>query len=88
MDSLEKEQPAYTVIDLVAADEQEAYSMVFEDEACPDCKSMTNNPLRSNDGLLGIVTGVGFCYEVETLTKSAALELIQTDNWKSTEESI
>jgi hypothetical protein len=80
------EQPKYTVIDLVAADEQEAYSMVLEGEDCPDCKAMPNNPRRSNDGLLGIVTGTGFMFEVELLTQGEAEALMLADNWVGVNE--
>jgi len=79
------ESPKYTVIDLPAADEQEAYSMVFEDEQCPDCKSVPNNPRRSNDWLYGLATGTNFMYEIETLTQAEASALMLTDNWRSQE---
>jgi len=82
---MEAYTPKYTKIDLVAADEQEAYSMVFEDEQCPDCKSMPNNPRRANDGLYGLCTGTNFMYEIETLTQAEASALMLTDNWKSKE---
>ena len=79
---MEAYTPKYTVIDLVAADEQEAYSMVFDDEQCPDCKSMPNNPRKANDGLYGLCTGTNFMYEVETLTQTEASALMLTDNWR------
>ena len=83
---IEQETPAYTVIDLVAADEQEAYSMIDEAECCPDCKAMPNNPRRSNDGLLGIATGIFANYAVSYKTQAEAAALMLTDNWKLTEE--
>ena len=88
MDALEIEQPKYTKIDLVAADEQEAYSMVFDDEQCPDCKSMPNNPRRANDGLYGLATGTNFMYEIETLTQAEASALMLTDNWSAPEDIV
>lgn len=81
----EIEQPKYTIIDLVAADEQEAYSMVFEDELCPNCKSMPNNPRRSNDGLFGICAGTNFMFTISTITQLEAEELMKTVNWFSYE---
>jgi len=84
----EIESPKYTVIDLVAADEQEAYSMVFDDEQCPECKSMPNNPRRSNDGLYGLATGTNFMYEIETLTQAEASALMLTDNWCTPNEAV
>ena len=81
----ELEQPKYTVIDLPAADEQEAYSMVYEDEQCPDCKSMPNNPRRSNDGLRGLATGTNFMYALFTVTQTEADKLMLTANWVSQE---
>ena len=79
----ELESPKYSLIDLVAADEQEAYSMINEDEQCPCCKAMPNNPRRSNDGLFGLCTGTDFMYTLQLLTQTEASELMLTDNWRS-----
>ncbi len=81
----ELESPKYSLIDLVAADEQEAYSMEFEDEQCPCCKAMPNNPRRSNDGLFGLCTGTNFMYELELLTQTEATARMLTANWASDE---
>ena len=78
---MEAYTPKYSVIDLPAADHHEALSMISEDEQCPDCKSMPNNPRRSNDGLYGLATGTNFMYEVETLTQTEASTLMLTANW-------
>ena len=85
---MEAYTPKYTVIDLPAADEQEAYSMVFLDEYPPMCKSMPNNPRRSNDGLYGLATGTNFMYEIETLTQAEATALMLTDNWRGEDGAI
>lgn len=76
----------YTVIDLVKADEQEAYSMVFDDENCPICKELPNKPRRSNNGLLGIVSGEQLEFAVEVLTHEEAIVLMLTDNWIGEDE--
>ena len=82
----ELESPKYSLIDLPAADEQEAYSMIDEGEQCPDCKAMPNNPRRSNDGLFGLCTGTNFMHTLELLTQTEASELMLTANWVSAEE--
>ena len=82
---IEANTPKYSLIDLPNADHQEALSMVFEDEQCPDCKAMPNNPRRSNDGLFGLCTGTDFMYTLELLTQTEASELMLTDNWVSVE---
>jgi len=84
LEVMEDNSPKYSVIDLPAADEQEAYSMVFEGEQCPDCKSMPNNPRRSNDGLYGLATGTNFMYTLELLTQTEADARMLTANWCST----
>lgn len=82
------EQAIYTVINLVQADEAEAYYEYLGEGEMPDCKSMPNNPRVSNDGLFGLCTGTNFMYALQTLTQAEAEALMLTENWKSKEEEI
>ena len=85
LEVMEDNSPKYSVIDLVNADHQEALSMALEEEICPECKSMPNNPRRSNDGLHGLCTGTNFMYELELLTQTQATARMLTANWVSDE---
>ena len=76
----------YTVINLVQADEAEAYYEYLGEGECPDCKAMPNNPRVSNDGLYGICTGIDFQYTLYTCTQAEADVLMATENWVSIEE--
>lgn len=86
---MEPEQ--FTVIDLVAADEQWAYAMVDETETeqCPECLIPSNMATCvSVDGTKAIMTGIFEEYALQYLTKDEALALKLTDEWAATEEGV
>ena len=84
MDTL-KDQPAFTVIDLVAAAEQEAYFIYLDIGSAPEATVFTNVPsTRSGDNKRAIMTGIYKEHAIKFLTKKEAQKLKRSKAWKST----
>jgi len=88
MDTLEVEQPKYTVVNMVHACEIEAYIVVDGEGTCPLCTTMPNKPRLSIDGKLGLATGIYPEHMVSYLTQSEATVLMQTPEWSTPEELV
>ena len=75
----------FTVIDLVAAAEQEAYFIDMEIGSAPNATVFPNVPSAiSGDNKRAIITGIYKEHAIKLLTKKEAQKLKRSKAWKST----